>query len=104
MNRNIASRCIVVFLFAILFALFIRADLRRMTREGRDKYLQRQAEHFDSTANTPFPSAVAAFGSFFVAVPFFCFYEFLVFLAARLLKILGIQDDKPAPIPVLPFS
>lgn len=104
MNRNIAARCIVVFLFTILFALFIRADLRRMTREGRDKYLQRQAAHFDSTANTPFPGAVAAVGSFFVAIPFFCLYELLVFLADRLLKSLGIHDAKPAPIPALPFS
>lgn len=104
MHRNIAARCIVILVFTIFFALFIRADLRRMTREGRDRYLQRQAAHFDSTANTPFPGAVAALGSVFVAVPFFCFYELLVFLADRLLKSFGIQDQKPAPVPALPFS
>lgn len=104
MTRNIASRCIVVFLLALLFALFIRADLRRMNREGRDKYLQRQAQHFDSTANVPAPSVVAIVGAFFVAVPFFCLYELFVFLAAKLLKALGIQDERPLPNPVLPFS
>lgn len=104
MIRNVAARCIVVFLFTVLFALFIRADLRRMNREGRDKYLQRQAQHFDSTANTPLPGVLAVVGAFFVAVPFFCLYEFFVFLAAKLLKTLGIQDEKPLPSPVLPFS
>jgi hypothetical protein len=104
MNRNIAARCLVVFILTIFFALFIRADIRKMNREGRDKYLQSQAARFDSTANTPFPGVIAVVGSFFVAIPFFCFYEFLVFLAAKLLKALGVQDDKPAPIPALPFS
>lgn len=104
MTRNIAARCIVVFFFTLLFALFIRADLRRMNREGRDKYLQRQAQRFDRTSKTPFPGVVAVVGAFFVAVPFFCLYELFVFLAAKLLKALGIQDEKPLPSPVLPFS
>ncbi len=110
MNRNVAARCVALVLIGICLASYVRHDIEKMNRMGREQFLaskaEAQARRFDRTANTPAPLVVSVIAAVFIVVCVFLSYELLVFAISQGLQFAGIgtgASTSPPP-PHLPFS